>query len=109
MAERLLIIGAGMACAYLLRQLHQQRHSYAITVVGDEAEACYNRVLLSRLLAGESTATDLAMLAATAASERLDFVTSCRVVSFAGGSLSSTGCAGCAADRSSIGRRQAGR
>jgi NAD(P)H-nitrite reductase large subunit len=81
MAQRLLIVGAGMACAYLLRQLDQQRHSYAITVVGDEAEACYNRVLLSRLLAGESTATDLAMLAATASSERLDFVTSCRVVS----------------------------
>ncbi len=81
MAQRLLIIGAGMACAYLLRQLAQQRHSFAITVVGAEAEACYNRVLLSRLLAGENAATDLAMLAATAASKRLEFVTSCRVKS----------------------------
>ncbi len=80
MTERLVIIGAGMACAYLLQQLARQPHSYSITVVGDEPEMCYNRVLLSKLLAGESAETDLAMLPAEAA-RRPEFITACRIVS----------------------------
>ncbi len=80
MAERLIIIGAGMACAYLLQQLARQRHDFAITVVGDEPEVCYNRVLLSQLLAGESAEQDLEMLTA-GSTHRPEFLTSCRIVS----------------------------
>ena len=80
MTERLVIIGAGMACAYLLQQLARQRHGYAITVVGDEPEICYNRVLLSQLLAGESAEADLEMLPAEA-TRRPEFITACRIVS----------------------------
>ncbi len=62
MTRKLLIVGAGMATAYLLQELQRYRHALDITVVGDEAEACYNRVLLSNVLAGENSESDLGML-----------------------------------------------
>ena len=62
MRERVLIIGAGMATAYLLQALEQHRHGFDITVVGDEADACYNRVLLSGVLADDSQEQDLPLL-----------------------------------------------
>lgn len=61
MARRLLIIGAGMASAYLLEALGRYDHDLAITVCGDEPDCCYNRVLLSSLLAGEVQEQDLDM------------------------------------------------
>jgi len=62
MAARLVIVGAGMAAAYLLQELERQPHDLEIIVIGDELEACYNRVLLSNVLAGENTESDLEML-----------------------------------------------
>ena len=62
MAGRLLVVGAGMAAAYLLEELARRDHDYDITVIGDESRACYNRVLLSGLLAGEVDEADLNML-----------------------------------------------
>ncbi len=62
MPRKLLIVGAGMACAYLLEDLSRQQHDYSITVIGEEAQVCYNRVLLSNVLCGESGESDLEML-----------------------------------------------
>jgi len=75
MARRLLIIGAGMATAYLLQALEKQTHDLSITVCGDERDCCYNRVLLSSLLAGEVREDDLAMLHRTEAT----FLTNTRI------------------------------
>lgn len=86
MNGRLLMVGAGMAAAYLLQELAKRRHGLRITVVGEEAEACYNRVLLSNVLSGENSESDLDMLAATtdaaAAENRLQprLVTGARIV-----------------------------
>lgn len=62
MKTDLVIIGAGMATAYLLQELAAADHDLTITVFGEEREACYNRVLLSGLLSGENREEDLAML-----------------------------------------------
>ncbi len=69
MSGRLLIVGAGMAAAYLLQELAKRPHRLQVTVVGEEAEACYNRVLLSNVLSGENSETDLDMLATAPASD----------------------------------------
>jgi nitrite reductase [NAD(P)H] large subunit len=62
MSKRLVIIGAGMATAYLLQELEHLGTSLDITVIGEEREFCYNRVLLSSLLAEEATEDQLQML-----------------------------------------------
>ncbi|GAB5451275.1 MAG: hypothetical protein Hals2KO_16030 [Halioglobus sp.] len=51
-----------MATAYLLSALQALQHNFAITVIGQEHSACYNRVLLSGLLAGEVQEADLGLL-----------------------------------------------
>ena len=56
-----------MAAAYLLQELAGCDHRLQITVIGDERDACYNRVLLSGVLAGDTTEDDLPMLARKAA------------------------------------------
>jgi nitrite reductase (NADH) large subunit len=81
MAERLLIVGAGMAAAYLLQELSRLHHQYHITVVGDERDACYNRVLLSGVLAGESDEDDLPLLTQNGAGHAVRFITGTRIVS----------------------------
>ncbi|MBC8048568.1 MAG: NAD(P)/FAD-dependent oxidoreductase [Chitinophagales bacterium] len=54
MMEKLLIIGNGMASTRLLDELVKRPPGrFAITVVGAEQHASYNRVLLSPMLAGE--------------------------------------------------------
>lgn len=80
MRERLLIIGAGMATAYLLQALHQHPHGFDVTVVGDEAEACYNRVLLSAVLADASQEQDLPLLNRDVTmSQHCQFITGVRI------------------------------
>lgn len=51
-----------MATAYLLESLHRIGHDFEISVVCEEERACYNRVLLSSVLAGEKREQDLTML-----------------------------------------------
>ncbi len=66
--QKVLVVGAGMATAYFLQewwQLGGCTGNWQITVVGAEAEACYNRVLLSSLLAGEVVEKDLSLLTDT--------------------------------------------
>lgn len=60
--KHLLIIGAGMATARLLRELVALNHDWQITVVSAERRACYNRIALSSLLAGEVSEDGLDLL-----------------------------------------------
>lgn len=72
-AERLLIVGAGMAAARLADELARRAPGrYDVTMVGGEPHAPYNRVLLSAALAGEIGDDDLALDDATWRS-RADF------------------------------------
>lgn len=80
MKRNLLIVGAGMATAYLLQELSRRPNDLDITVIGEESEACYNRVLLSNVLAGENSESDLEMLD-TGPSGISKMVTGSRVVS----------------------------
>lgn len=60
MTERLVIIGNGMAATRLLSELDAcEGKRFRITVVGEEDQPGYNRVLLSRLLSKEIQATEL--------------------------------------------------
>jgi nitrite reductase (NADH) large subunit len=57
---RLLIIGNGMAATRLLDELvKRDAHRYAITVIGEEAVAGYNRIMLSPWLAQEKSLPDV--------------------------------------------------
>lgn len=77
---RLLVIGAGMAAAYLLQELGVEAEAFDITVIGDEETACYNRVLLSSFLAGDSAASELQMLDDSSYLSSVRFVAKSRVV-----------------------------
>lgn len=79
MKQRLVIIGAGMATAYLLQELSTCSHELQITVIGDEPEICYNRVMLSAVLAGESTEQDLDILRDSTGAQGVNFMASTRV------------------------------
>ena len=65
-SKQLLIVGGGMATAYLLQALSRHDHNLDITVIGEEAACCYNRVMLSGLLAGEHSEDELSMLNSSA-------------------------------------------
>lgn len=56
MRQRLLVVGNGMAGMHMVETLLQLVPTrYDITVIGREPHGNYNRVLLSPLLAGETT------------------------------------------------------
>jgi len=60
MSEPLVIVGNGMAAARLVDELAKMALGrYAIAVIGDEPRLAYNRVLLSSVLAGETTSQDI--------------------------------------------------
>lgn len=60
MSEPLVIVGNGMAAARLVDELSKVALGrYAIAVIGDERRLAYNRVLLSSVLAGETTSEDI--------------------------------------------------
>jgi nitrite reductase (NADH) large subunit len=70
-SEPLVIIGNGMAAARLVDELAQcALGRYAIAVIGDEPRLAYNRVLLSSVLAGETTSQDIELKPASWWSER---------------------------------------
>ncbi len=65
MAEPLVIVGNGMAAAKLCEELGRKALGrYSIAVVGAEPHLAYNRVLLSDVLAGKTTAADTQLRAA---------------------------------------------
>ena len=60
MSEPLVIVGNGMAAARLVDELVKSSLGrYAIAVIGEEPRLAYNRVLLSSVLAGETTSHDI--------------------------------------------------
>ena len=62
MRERLVIIGNGMAATRLVRELSSVAPGrFAVTIIGIEPHAAYNRVLLSSLLAQDVAEVDLAL------------------------------------------------
>lgn len=81
-----------MATAYLLQELAATDHALAITVVGDEPSALYNRVLLSSVLAGSKSEDQLAMFDALPSGVQM--LTGRRVVSIDGVGRVATTCAG---------------
>lgn len=57
---RLVVVGNGMAALRFLERLASLApRAYHVTVIGAEPEPAYNRVLLSALLAGDSTMADV--------------------------------------------------
>src|SRR5438309_11144630 len=59
-SEPLVIVGNGMAAARLVDELTRTALGrYAIAVIGDEPRLAYNRVLLSSVLAVETTSQDI--------------------------------------------------
>lgn len=66
MSEPLVIIGNGMAAARFVEELATRALGrYAIAVIGDEPRLAYNRVLLSSVLAGETTSQDIELRSAS--------------------------------------------
>jgi nitrite reductase (NADH) large subunit len=60
MSEPLVIVGNGMAAVRLVDELAKTSLGrYAIAVIGAEPRLAYNRVLLSSVLAGETTSQDI--------------------------------------------------
>jgi nitrite reductase (NADH) large subunit len=60
LSEPLVIVGNGMAAARLVDELvRTSLGRYAIAVIGEEPRLAYNRVLLSSVLAGETTSHEI--------------------------------------------------
>src|SRR5205807_9974118 len=60
MSEPLVVIGNGMAAARFADELSKRALGrYAIAVIGAEPRLAYNRVLLSSVLAGEVSSSDI--------------------------------------------------
>tara|TARA_R110002049_G_scaffold95306_11_gene234004 strand:- start:2897 stop:4120 length:1224 start_codon:yes stop_codon:yes gene_type:complete len=79
MGRKLIIVGAGMAAAYLLQELLAQEPQWQITLIGDEPDVCYNRVMLSGVLAGETDDSDLQMLPARHLQQGIQLLANTRV------------------------------
>jgi nitrite reductase (NADH) large subunit len=66
MSEPLVIIGNGMAAARLCEDLSERALGrYAIAVIGEEPRLAYNRVLLSSVLAGDVSASEIVLKSAS--------------------------------------------
>ncbi|MEL0612822.1 NAD(P)/FAD-dependent oxidoreductase [Marinomonas arenicola] len=61
--ERLVIVGGGMAGSKLAYELcRQQSERFHITLIGEEPQLGYNRIMLSSLLAEEVSSADMALV-----------------------------------------------
>jgi nitrite reductase (NADH) large subunit len=81
MRERLVVVGNGMAAHRLLERLHAPAPGrWAVTVLGAEPWANYNRILLSSVLAGDKSADAIIESDAAWFAERdITFRSNCRV------------------------------
>ena len=69
--ERLVIVGAGMAAHRLVEELLEKAPGrHAITLLGAEPHAPYNRILLSQVLSGEKRREDTMLADATGLASR---------------------------------------
>lgn len=57
--KKLVVIGAGMASGRMLEYLTQESADFEITVFNAEPRGTYNRIMLSPVLAGEKTLTEI--------------------------------------------------
>lgn len=62
--ERLVVVGHGMAAARLVDELVRRAAPYAITVIGDEPDPAYSRVLLSAVLERSHRGADIELRSA---------------------------------------------
>lgn len=60
---RIVIVGAGMAGSKLAHDLMQQQNAhYSITLIGEEAQVGYNRIMLSSLLANDISDAEMPLV-----------------------------------------------
>lgn len=59
MRRQLIVVGNGMAAGKFLELLQHQDHQWAVAVFGDEPRPAYDRIALSKVLAGASTADEI--------------------------------------------------
>ncbi len=59
MKPRLVLVGNGMAGVFCIEQILKHKQEFAITVFGEERHVNYNRILLSSVLAGEKSYSDI--------------------------------------------------
>lgn len=59
--QKVLVIGAGMAACKFAMALAQKSNDYQITLISNEAVPSYNRIMLSPLLAKETTFDDIVL------------------------------------------------
>jgi len=75
LSKKLVIVGCGMATGRLLDELSCHQHHWHITVIGDEPEGSYNRIMLSPVLAGETDADAIIQKDANwFATQKIDFL-----------------------------------
>ena len=55
MKRKLVVVGAGMASGHMLEHLLKVPDAYDVTLFGAEPRGNYNRIMLSPVLAGETT------------------------------------------------------
>jgi nitrite reductase (NADH) large subunit len=60
-AEKLIVVGNGMAGVACVEQILRHRAKFDITIFGDETHVNYNRILLSAVLAGERNADEITL------------------------------------------------
>ena len=68
--ERLVVVGHGMAGTRLVEELVRRGGGYEITVIGDEPDPGYNRVLLSAVVGGSHGVDDVLLRDAAWYAER---------------------------------------
>src|SRR5437660_4284443 len=59
--KKLVVVGNGMAGVACVEQILKFRHSFEITIFGDETHVNYNRILLSSVLAGERAPDEITL------------------------------------------------
>jgi NAD(P)H-nitrite reductase large subunit len=64
MTRRIVVVGNGMAGARVVDDLLRRDSSLAITVLGEEEQPAYNRILLSDVLAGKRRHSDIVLRSA---------------------------------------------
>ena len=57
--QSLVIVGNGMAPGRMLEYLHEQKHQFDVTIFNAEPRVNYNRLMLSPVLSGEKTYSDI--------------------------------------------------
>ena len=80
-ARRLVVVGTGMAALAVVEELLRRDPRWTVTMLGEEPGPVYNRMLLSKLLAGDAGEGDLQLRPGAWYAQRgIDLRDSCRAV-----------------------------